>query len=84
MKEDYLHPMKEGYFRNRWTAECRTEEFKSRQMWQIEEAYLRSKICTLKVNANAITTKSNRTKNKLIKAESGQKEHISSEMEIKH
>ena len=73
------HPMKKEYFRNKWLAECKTEEFKSSQMWQPKEIYMRSRMHTLKTNANPFEAQSKRRKHKLMKTESRQLENTGSE-----
>ena len=67
------HPIKKEYFKNKWKDECKKEEFKSSQMQQAKEAYMRSKIYTLKTNANQAATKSKRKGHRL--AESKQMEN---------
>ena len=47
-------PFKKEYLRHQWKSECKTEEVKLRQMWQAKEAGMRSKMHTLKTNANPI------------------------------
>ena len=65
-------PIKKEYFKNKWITECKMEELKSSQMWQAKEAYMRSKMYTLKTNANPFATPSKRRKHKLAKTESKQ------------
>ena len=59
------HPMKDNYFRSKWIADCQMEELKSNQVCQAKEAYVRSKMCTLKTNANRATTQPKRKKTKV-------------------
>ena len=66
------HPIKKEYFKNKWIAKCKREEFKSSQMWQAKEAYMGSKMITIKTNANPAATKSKRKKHKLATTESKQ------------
>ena len=74
------HPMKEDYFRNKWIVDCKMEELKSNQMWQAKEAYVRSKMCTLKTNANGGSIHPKRKRQKLTKAESRQMKNTDCEM----
>jgi len=74
------HPIKKAYFKNKLIAKCKREELKSSQMGQAKEAYMRSKIHTLKTNANPATTKSKRKKHKLAKTESKQMENTGCEV----
>ena len=75
-------PINKEYFRNKWIAECKTEESKSSQMWQSKEIYMRSRMHTLKTNANPFETQSKRRKHKLMKTESRQLENTGSERSI--
>ena len=74
------HPMKEDYFRSKWIADCEMEDLKSNQMWQAKEAYVRSRMCTLKTNANRVTTQPKQKRQKLTKAESRQMENTGCEI----
>ena len=73
------HPINKEYFRNEWIEECKTEEFKSSRIWQPKEAYIRSKMHTLKANANPVETQSKRRKHKLTKTKSRRFENTGSE-----
>ena len=73
------HPINKEYFRNKWIEERKTEEFKSSRMWQPKEAYIRSKMNTLKANANPVETQSKRRKHKLTKTKSKRLENTGSE-----
>ena len=55
-------PIKKEYFKNKWIAECKMEEFKSGQMWQAKEAHIRSKMYTLETHANPAATQPKRKK----------------------
>ena len=56
------NPFKKEYSRNKWTAEPKTEELGSSEMWQAKQAGMRSK---MHKNTNPSATKSKRKKHKL-------------------
>ena len=59
------HPLKMGYFRNKWKAKCKMEATRSNQLWPEKEVNVRSIMHTLKTNANPILMQSSRKKHKL-------------------
>ena len=73
------HHINKEYFRNKWIEERKTEEFKSSRIWQPKEAYIRSKMYTLKANANPVETQSKRGNHKLTKTKSRRLENTGSE-----
>ena len=48
--------------KNQWKEDCKNEEIKSQQMWQGNEALLRSELSTFKTNLNSVEPESNRKK----------------------
>ena len=70
MKKYEKDPIKKEFFKNEWITEYKMEEVKSSHVWQAKEAYMRSKMYTLKTNANPDATQSKRRKHKLAKTES--------------
>lgn len=46
--------------KNQWKQDRKNEEIKSQQIWQGNEALLRSKLSTFKTNSNSVKTKCNR------------------------
>ena len=79
MTKNDKHPINKEYFRSKWIEDRKTEEFKSSRTWQPNEAYIRSKMHTLKANANQVETQSKRRKHKLTKTKSRRLENTGSE-----
>ena len=48
--------------KNQWKEDCKNEEIKSQQIWQGNEALLRSELSTFKTNSNFVEPKCNRKK----------------------